>query len=33
MTDSTGAYTTESGRALLVTLTYKGQRLQTIFTR
>jgi type II secretory pathway pseudopilin PulG len=33
MTDSTGAYTTESSRALLVTLTYKGQRLQTIFTR
>jgi len=33
ITDSTNTYTTATGNALRVTLTYKGQRLQSIFTK
>ncbi len=33
LTDSTGTYTTAAGSALLVTLTYKNQTLQSIFTK
>lgn len=32
-TDTTNAYTTTTGNALLVTLSYKGQKLQTVFTK
>lgn len=33
ITDTTNTYTTAAGNALLVTLTYKGQTLQCIFTK